>query len=51
MSDQDSRMTCCGMCVDFVTSRGRSEQTVYWHALTVAERFALTSHAELTERD
>lgn len=51
MTNRDCRMTCCAMCVDFVTSRGRSELATYWHALTVAERFALTPHADLTEGD
>ena len=50
MTDRDCLMTCCAMCVDFVTSRGRSELAVYWQALAVAERFALNPHTDLTER-
>lgn len=51
LTEQESRRICCAMCADFVTSQGRSERAVYWQALTVAARFTLIPHAELTGKD
>lgn len=51
MTDEESRAVCCAMCADFMTSQGRSETAVYWQALMVAERFALSPHANFDQKD
>ena len=51
VSDREARAICCTMCADFMTSQGRSETAAYWHALTTAEHFVMSPHADLSGKD